>query len=267
MYDPREIPPPAGDLDLLCDRDPMYRTWPVAYGWDLMSPEAIQNSRAHYFGLVSFQDHNIGRILSYLEDAGQLDNTIVVYSADHGDLLGDFRCFFKCNLLQGSVGVPLIIAGPGVAAQGSVDAVAGLQDILPTVAEMSGNPLSQSVHGENLQPVLDGSAPRVRDHYISQCLDSPNQRYMVRSEQWKYVYHELGGVEELYDEVEDRQELVNLASQRPELVAEMRGVLIDWCREMGDEQMLDASGDLVVSNESNMTCDCFSAGRLGWRWY
>ncbi len=267
MYDPREIPPPAGDLDLLCDRDPMYRTWPVAYGWDLMSPEAIQNSRAHYFGLVSFQDHNIGRILAYLEDAGQLDNTIVVYSADHGDLLGDFRCFFKCNMFQGSVGVPLIIAGPGVVAQGSVDAVAGLQDILPTVAEMSGNPLSQSVHGENLQPVLEGSAPRVRDYYISQCLDSPNQRYMVRSEQWKYVYHELGGVEELYDEVEDRQELVNLASQRPELVAELRGVLIDWVREMGDEQMLDASGDLVVSGKSTMTCDCFNAGRLGWRWY
>lgn len=267
MYDPREIPPPIGDIDLLCDRDPMYRTWPVAYGWDRMSPEAIQNSRAHYFGLVSFQDHHIGRILAWLEDAGELDNTIVVYSADHGDLLGDFRCFFKCNMFQGSVGVPLIIAGPGVAAQGSIDALAGLQDILPTVADLSGNPLEQQVHGESLRSVLNGTADSVREMYISQSLDSPNQRYMVRTKQWKYVYHELGGVEELYDEQADPQELENLAASRPEIVAELRGALIDWVRENGDDAMLDDSGDLVVSDESLAVCDCFNAGRMGWRWY
>lgn len=267
MYDPRALPPPVGTCELLADRDPMYRTWPVAYGWDKLSPEAIQNSRAHYFGLVSFQDYQIGRMLDYLDDAGQLDNTIVVYSADHGDLLGDFRCFFKCNMFQGSVGVPLIFAGPGVAAQGSVPALAGLQDILPTVAALSGNPLAQTVHGEDLSPVLAGRAERVRDYYISQSLESPQQRYMVRTEHWKYVYHELGGVEELYDEVEDPTELVNLAAQRPEKVAELREVLVEWVRTYEDTHMLDENGDLVVSDEDAAVCDSFQAGRMGWRWY
>jgi arylsulfatase A-like enzyme len=267
MYDPREIDPPIGDLDLLSDRDPMYRTWPVAYGWDKLSPEAIQNARAHYYGLVSFQDHNIGRMIAWLEDAGQLDNTIIIYSADHGDLLGDFRCFFKCNMFQGSVGVPLIFAGPGVAQQGSINALGGLQDILPSVAEMTGNPLPQEVMGTSLAGVLAGTEEAAMDQYISQSLDAPNQRYMVRTLQWKYVYHELLGTEELYDEVEDPQELVNLAAERPEIVSEMRGRLLDWVRENEDTQILDDSGDLVVSHESPQICDCFNGGRMGWRWY
>ncbi|MGD9497238.1 MAG: sulfatase [Armatimonadota bacterium] len=267
MYDPREIPPPVGTCELLADRDPMYRTWPIAYGWDRMSPEAIQNSRAHYFGLVSFQDHNIGRIIAFLRDTGALDDTIIVYTADHGDLLGDFRCFFKCNMFEGSVGVPLIFAGPGVAPQGSVSALAGLQDILPTLADMTGAPLPRQVMGKSLAAVLAGEQSRVREHYVAQSLDSPNQRYMVRSERWKYVYHELGGVEELYDEVADPAELRNLAAHKPEVVAELRGMLIDWARENGDDALLDDSGDLVTSPEEGALCEGFEANRMGWRWY
>lgn len=267
MYDPRAIPPPTGACELLADRDPMYRTWPVAYGWNQLSPEAIQNSRAHYYGLVSFQDYQIGRIIGYLDSAGRLDNTIVVYCADHGDLLGDFRCFFKCNMFAGAVGVPLIFAGPGVEARGSVPALAGLQDILPTVAALSDNPLAQTVQGEDLSSVLAGKADGVRDYYIAQSLESPQQRYMVRTEHWKYVYHELGGVEELYNEVEDPTELVNLAAQRPQQVAELRAVLIEWVRANGDDHILDDQGDLVVSAEDAAVCDSFQAGRMGWRWY
>ncbi len=266
MYDPRAVAPPVGDVSMLDDRDPMYRNWQVAYGWDKLSPEGVQNARAHYFGMVSFQDHNIGRIVSFLQQRGQLDNTIIVYSADHGDLLGDFGCFFKCNMFHGSVGVPLIFAGPGVAAQGQTQALAGLQDILPTVAEVSGNSLPQSAMGISQAPVLSGAADGTREYYISQCMDSPNQRYMVLTGQWKYVYHELGGVQELYDVVEDHDEQVNLAHTRGEVVSELRGVLMDWARENGDEQIFEG-GDLKVSPEELAVIDGFQAGRMGWRWY
>lgn len=265
-YDPREVPPPIGDLSLLADRDPMYRTWPVAYGWDKMSPEAVQNARAHYLGMVSFQDYNIGRMISFLGERGLLDNTIIAYSADHGDLLGDFGCFFKCNMFHGSVGVPLIFAGPGVRSQGQVQAPGGLQDILPTLADLTGQALPQAVMGESLAPVLDGSAQGVRECYISQCLDSPNQRYMVLTGQYKYVYHELGGVQELYDVVADRRELHNLAAERPEVVSELRGVLLDWVRANGDEQMVDGD-DLATSPEDASAQTEFQARRMGWRWY
>lgn len=258
-YDPRELPAPGGSRELLEDRDPLVRHWPVAYGWNKLSPQGVQYSRAHYFGLVTFQDEQIGRIVGYLREAGQLDNTIIIYSADHGDLLGDFGCFFKCNMFNGSVGVPLIMAGPGIAAQGRSDALVGLQDILPTVAALSGCPLPQSVDG------LDVTASS-REFYISQSLDSPNQRYMVRDKRYKYVYHELGGVEELYDEQEDPQELRNLARENVALKNAMRGVLMDWCRENGDESIFDG-GDLKVSDPSLAAVTEFEGRRMGWRWY
>jgi len=266
LYDPREIPEPIGCVDLLADRDPLLRTWPVAYGWERFSPEMIQNARAHYFGMVSFQDHNVGRMISFLDEAGVLDDTVIVYSADHGDLLGDFGCFFKCNMFHGSVGVPLIFAGPGVQAQQPTDHLAGLQDILPTVADLTGNPLPQAVQGESLSAILAGGDAPVREHYISQSLSSPRQRYMVMTRQWKYVYHELGGVEELYDIVEDRQELTNLAGDRPDVVSELRGVLLQWCRDNGDDQMLAGDG-LARSPEDAADVEQFDAGRLGWRPY
>ncbi len=265
-YDPRQVPPPVGELALLVDRDPLLRTWPVAYGWDRLSPQAVQNARAHYFGLVSFQDYNIGRIVDFLRQRGLLQNTIIVYTSDHGDLLGDFGCFFKCNMFHGSVGVPLIFAGPGVQAQGRVDALAGLQDILPTLAELTGQPLPRPVMGVSLAPVLHGSARAVREYYISQSLDAPNQRYMVLTDRFKYVYHQLGGVQELYDVVEDRRELRNLAAERPQVVAELRGMLLDWVREHRDEQML-AGDDLATAPEDASAQTEFQVNRMGWRWY
>ncbi len=265
-YDPRALPAPVGSVELLADRDPLLRTWPLAYGWDRMSPQAVQHSRAHYFGMVTFQDEMIGRLLGFLDRAGVLDQTVVVYASDHGDLLGDFGCFFKCNMFQGAVGVPLIMAGPGVAGQGANAELVGLQDILPTLAGLTGAALPHAVAGADLSAALARPGAAVREHFVSQSLDTPRQRAMVRTREWKYVYHELGGVEELYEVAGDRTELHNLAREHRTVAAELRGVLIDWCRDNGDEAML-SDGGLVQSPEHCADETGFMAGRMGWRWY
>jgi len=266
-YDPREIPSPTGSYDLLADRDPMLRSAPAAYGWDRMSPEAIQVARAHFYGLVTFQDEMIGRIIGCLEAAGVLDNTIIAYTSDHGDLLGDFGCFFKSNMFDGSVRVPRLFAGPGVAPRADpAPQLVGHQDMLPTLCDLTGNPLDRPVMGVSLAEQLGGSDAPPRELYVSQCLSSPQQRYMVRTDRWKYVYHELGGIEELYDVAEDPGELRNLAGDKPPVVAELRGALIDWCRENGDVEMLEADS-LKVAPEDAARVEGFQAGRMGWRWY
>lgn len=268
LYDPRDIPPPVGSVDLLADRDPWLRYNPVAYGWDKLSPQAVQVARAHYFGMVTFQDQMIGRILSFLSDTGLTDNTLVVYTADHGDLLGDFGCFFKCNMFDGSVRIPAIYAGPGVAPHAtSGTQLVGQHDILPTLAELTGTSLRAPVMGSSLAPALRDPSAQSRELVFSQSLDSPRQRYMVRSHSFKYVYHELGGIEELYDCKDDPHELRNLATDRPELAAEYRAALVDWCRETGDAAMLDEAGDLRVSDEQLDRRDAFNPGNMGWRWY
>lgn len=266
LYDPRALPPPVGSLDLLHDRDPMLRTWPVAYGWEHLSPQGVQNSRAHYFGLVTFQDAQIGRMVRFLEEAGQLDNTILVYTADHGDLLGDFGCFFKCNMFHGSVSVPQVWAGPGIAPHAGAAQLVGLQDVLPTLADLTGCPLPQSVQGMSLAPALADPGAPGREYYVSQCMETPCQRYMIRTPEWKYVYHELGGLQELYDVPNDPAELRNLASAQPATVSELRGVLLDWCRAEGADGLLDGD-DLRVSPEDAAQVTEFRAGNMGWRWY
>jgi len=267
LYDPREIPPPVGSVELLADRDPMLRNSPMAYGWDRMSPEAVQVSRAHYYGLVTFQDEMIGRIIDCLREAKVLDNTIIVYGADHGDLLGDFGCFFKCNMFDGSANVPLIFAGPGVTAQNHpARQLVGLQDILPTLAGLTATPLPQEAMGLDLGEALATPGTHTRELFISQCLSSPAQRYMVRTPLWKYVYHELGGVQELYDVDGDPCELRNVAAHRPEIVSELRGALLDWCRDNGDHEMLHGD-DLKAGAEDAIAVEAFQANRMGWRWY
>ncbi len=78
--------------------------------------------------------------------------------------------------------------------------------------------------------------------------------------------HELGGVEELYDVVEDRVELRNLAAENSAVASDLRGALIDWCREHGDEAIFDG-GDLKQSPEDAADVSEFQVNRMGWRWH
>jgi arylsulfatase A-like enzyme len=266
MYDPRELPEPAGGLADLEGRDRELTRRPWRYGWDRVSPQAVQVARAHYYGMVSFQDYQIGRVLDFLDEAGVADDTIVAYMSDHGDLLGDFGNFFKCSMFDGSVKVPFLWRVPGVADVGETRRhLVGLVDLLPTLAGLTGCPLEQDVHGEDLTPILESDAAPGREFFVSQTWDSPEQKYMVRTPHWKYVYCEEGGTEELYDVAEDPQELRNVASTHRDEVERLRGVLVSWCLDHGDEQMV-RDGELarspVVSERPS-----FQDRIVGWRWY
>jgi arylsulfatase len=266
MYDPREIPPPVGCLDDLEGRDVELTRRPWKYGWDRVSPEAVQVARAHYYGMVSFHDAQIGRVLDYLDEAGLADDTVVVYMADHGDLLGDFGNFFKCSLFDGSVKVPFIVRAPGVAPAGETrDHLAGPLDLLPTICGLTGNDLPQEVDGDDLTPILKSADAPGREFFVSQTWDTPEQKYMVRTPDLKYIYCEEGGTEELYDVAADPNDLVNIVADRPDDVARLRNMLIEWCIDNGDEQMVQ-DGQLAVSpiKEDDRK---FRDGNMGWRWY
>ena len=266
MYDPREIPEPVAGLAALEGRDVELTRRPWHYGWDRVSPQAVQVARAHYFGMVSFQDHQVGRVLDFLEEAGLADDTIVAYMSDHGDLLGDFGNFFKCSFFDGSVKVPFLWRVPGVAPAGETrQHLAGPLDLLPTLAGLTGCDLPRPVDGHNLSDILRSDDAPGREYLISQTWDAPEQKYMVRSHEWKYVYCEEGGTEELYDVKSDPQELRNVAAGNALTVERLRGLLIEWCTDNGDEQMVK-DGRLVVSPVREEQ-PSFSDRIMGWRWY
>jgi len=269
MYDPREVPKPVGSPDMLKGRDPFLTHMYPHYMWSYLSPEAVQAARARYWGLVSLQDFLIGRLLNYLDEKGLAENTIVVYTTDHGDLLGDFGCFFKANHLEGSDHIPFVWRVPGVKGGSTPDALVGLEDILPTLAALTGTTLSHSVHGKDLTQALSKAAP-VRDVYVSQVHNSPMQCYMVTDGLYKYIYSEIGPTEELYNLETDPKEEVNILAlgEGKKQAREMRERLVAWVGEYGDDAMLDEKGRLVGhSVPADFTKQNAMTQYWGRRWY
>lgn len=193
--------------------------------------------------MISFQDKQIGRLLEFLEKNSLREDTVIVYTTDHGDMMGDFGLYFKQNFYNGSVHIPFMVSYPAKIQGGKTsDELVGLQDLLPTLLSLVDEPLQQEVDGKDLSPVLLENKP-VRDYYISQCNEGQNQQYMVADKEWKYIYHVLGGVEEMFHEAEDPYELKNLAystdAQIMDIKQKMRDYLVTWCRENGDISMLE----------------------------
>lgn len=175
--------------------------------------------QAAYYAQIEFVDHELGRLLDALDRSGQRENTIVVYTSDHGEALGDHGLTQKgCRFYDGLVRVPLIFSMPGTLQAGLVSgALVELSDIMPTLMTLAGLPIPEGTQGRSLLPILTGQAPPahhrdfVRSEYYD-AVDLPNHTFgtMYRDRRWKLsVYHGLD-IGELYDMETDPHEHVNL---------------------------------------------------------
>lgn len=154
--------------------------------------------RAYYYACISFMDYQVGRILAVLEQTGQLKNTLIVFSSDHGELLGDFGCFGKRSFHEASLRVPLILHQPGIFRRGAVcETPVSLVDLLPTFLAAAGIPFPPECDGSDLARIAQGaerSSP-VRFHYAqgnNAILGAVNHR-------WKYAWSAPDQREFLFD--------------------------------------------------------------------
>lgn len=269
LYDPREVPPPFGDESLLERINPYIEVSRVRHAQQTLSPQARQVIKAYYYGCITWLDAMIGRVLDRLARDGVLERTLVLFTADHGDLMGDFGTWFKCNHMNGSVRVPFIVAGPGVARGAVSDALVGLQDILPTFAAAADADIGQAVQGCDLSLVLRAPAAAVREVYYSSTLEGDFSSAMVCDGAWKYVYSVANATEELYDQRQDPGEIDNLA-QRPEQqerLVRMRHMLIEQAGSTRDHKLLP-DGRLIRGEVDRNTVRAERVGdSMGWRWY
>jgi arylsulfatase len=119
------------------------------------SPEQVRRARASYYGLVHHIDHQIGRLLRYLREHGLYDNTLVVFTSDHGDMLGDHHLWRKTYAYEGSAHIPLVVKLPDTHhRRGHVDRPATLYDVMPTVLDAVGVPATRSLDGGSLLPLI-----------------------------------------------------------------------------------------------------------------
>src|SRR5690606_2115629 len=137
-----------------------------------------------------------GRILDALEETGQRDDTIVVFSSDHGLALGSHGLMGKQNMYEHTINVPLILSGPGIPSDARFQTQCYLRDLVPTICEMTGVDTPETVQAESLAPVLQGDADEVHPFIVGYFADS--QR-MIRGDRYKYIWYPKVGEEQLFD--------------------------------------------------------------------
>ncbi len=180
--------------------------------------------KAAYYAMIELIDHNVGRLLDALEEAGQRDDTIVIFTSDHGELLGDhgFHTNKGCAFFEASVRVPLILSWPGRFHGGRVsDALVELIDLAPTLLEHAGVERPPRMQGTSLNGLLEGTADEHRDRvhceYFRDQTLSPHLRptfegsyaTMIRDRRYKLIVHHNRNTGRLYDLQEDPGEFDN----------------------------------------------------------
>ncbi len=184
MYDPAALPLPIRHADEAQDRamHPFFEPTidrhsarDVVLGFDEVEPsdQNIQTLRSVYLGLTTEVDHHIGRVIQFLKDSGQYEQTLIVVTADHGEMLGDHHSWGKMTVFDAAYHTPLIIRVPGNQAQvGQVVTVPTESiDIAPTILDWVGRTPPNAMDGRSLLPLLTGDAPEDWRNYTYSELD------------------------------------------------------------------------------------------------
>ncbi len=223
-------------------------------GLQVLDPERLEWVYRSYYGAISHVDHEIGLLLDVLEASGQADNTLIVFTSDHGDQLWEHGIVGKNCFFESSIRVPFMLSLPGRVAPGQHrEEMIPAVDLLPTVLDFAGLPVPPEVQGRSFAPLIDNTGRPYIPHDAVYCeniipevitngsLDLPFEKgrgvdgirhpdaKMVRTGRWKYCYYP-DGYAELYDLQADPDETTNLAGlpQHHETEDTLRTRLLNW---------------------------------------
>lgn len=244
MYDPSDVPLPpkvAGDLE----GKPGMHFWHQNMGYEKLDDEILRKIRSHYFGNITLIDEWVGKIIDALERMGLHENTFIVFTADHGELLGDHGLLWKCEhgMYEPSVRVPFIASGAGGFAGGrTLNEFVECVDIAPTFLELAGVDVPRAMQGRSLLPAAQNHLADWRDAAFCEGraiqtregLDYGNPDMsvvMIRTDRWKYIYHRNDPQFcELYDLQNDPDECHNLIfqSEHSSVAAELKQRILLW---------------------------------------
>lgn len=207
--------------------------------------ELLRCCRAGYYGNISFIDQQLGRLLH----AVNLNNTYMIFTADHGEMLGDHYRYHKCTGYEGSAHIPMLIAGPGIPEGTVCDQPVGWHDLLPTIMDMADLPCPDAVDGSSMMPLMTQQQAAWRDYLSGACTwgdwhTLPGQvtennlvyeggHHFVTDGKRKFLWHPKSGAEQFFDLVEDPDECRDLIGDpaRADEISRWRGRLIDALKD------------------------------------
>jgi choline-sulfatase len=230
LYPPDQMPLPnlpPGHLENL------HPVWQVLRDFSMFSnpiaDERIRRARSAYSGMITELDDSIGTLLDELERSGALKDTIVIYTSDHGEEMGEHGIWLKRTLLEGASRVPLIMMGAGLPAGKVIDAPVSHLDLAATILDVAGVQRPKEFRGTSLLPLLAGKENAAPPTVYGECHMEGNctGSFMVRRGDWKYIYFSYYADNLLFNLRGDPGEMNNLAG-KPETASiekEMRDAL------------------------------------------
>lgn len=206
-YDPTKLPLPKNfasrhpfDHGNLEGRDEKMLTWP-------RTKAMVLKNKAVYYAVITHMDQQIGRILQALKETNQIDNTIIIFTSDHGLAIGSHGLMGKQNMYEHTINVPLIMAGPGIPKGKRSNAQCYLRDLYPTICDIVGISPNTSIEGKSLRHVIQGSAKSVHKYIYGYFRD---KQRMIRSDRWKLIHYPTIDRFQLFDLKLDAEETADL---------------------------------------------------------
>jgi len=199
--------------------------------------KALRRLHAMYDGAVTYTDKCIGDLMRKVEELGLFDNTIIVIHSDHGEYHGEHGLYGKPGgyLYDTLIRVPLIMRYPDVIPAGmTVESVVQNIDIVPTILDILGVPIPESMDGRSLLPIFTGNKSEIR---MEAYTEHPQRVYSIRTKKWKFImaervfiYPKRVDKEQLYNLEEDPNETKNIAAQEEKVLKELKEKLLNWIK-------------------------------------
>ena len=238
MYQDKDVPAPLmGDWAEKEDNSREGLKFNASQG--IIDKKALKKARAAYYGCITHIDHQIGRFLQSLSDHGVLNNTIILFTSDHGDLLGDHNLFRKSLPYRGSASIPLLIYDPGgllgFRSGTRIDEVVELRDIMPSLLSFAGINIPGTVEGKSVLPLLKGEKSSWREYIHGEhTRDNYSNHYIVTGKD-KYIWFSRTKREQYFDLDSDPDELHNLINEtgRKQRIQYLRNIL---AQELADRE-------------------------------
>ena len=230
---------PEGFMDTL----PLnYQHLRVGFHYENVPPALVKKGRELYYGLTEWMDNEAGKVLAALAQSAAASNTVIIYTADHGENMGEHGLWWKNNVYETAAHVPLIVSYPPRWAGGQRRAGAcGMVDVVQTIAALGGGKPPTDWNGSSLIPWLDNAGLAWKDRAVCEYYahDITSGFAMIRMGQYKYVYHTAPDANhpaqrELYDLKADPGEFRNLAAQ-PEQKARIESMHAALVKEVGED--------------------------------
>lgn len=258
MYEDCEIPEPhMGDWE---DSGRfIFRT--MQHDADIYSHKEMIRAKKAFYAQCTLIDNQIRLLIGTLRECSRLNDTIVIFLSDHGDMLFEHGLVAKRTFYEPSGRVPLIISGSGIPKDmRGVDKRLGcIEDLMPTILDLAGIPKPEGMDGVSLV------SAKPRDYVFGEIGEGERATRMIRRGQWKLIYYPTGNVSQLFDIDHDPDELHDLAAQKKEIVKELQTLLVENLH--GSDAAFVKDGKLVGTPEPEVSSKKEDFGMYNQRGY